>query len=135
MPKMFIHVRENTFTAQARADIAARLTDLGVECERLRDTPQVRAGVWVYFVEHAAETVFRAGRPAEEPIMSLKAYTIKGGLDDSSRTRLIEEATHILGQYSGTLGGQIPVYVGVFEIPEENWGMYGKQVSLAVMQV
>jgi hypothetical protein len=40
---------------EARARVAAELTELGMACERLIDTPQIRAGIWVYFVEHAPD--------------------------------------------------------------------------------
>ena len=63
MPKMFLHAPQGAFTAEARASVAAELGELGMACERLIDTPQIRAGIWVYFVEHAPDTVFRAGRP------------------------------------------------------------------------
>jgi phenylpyruvate tautomerase PptA (4-oxalocrotonate tautomerase family) len=135
MPKMFIHARQGTFTTQARARIAAELTHLGMACERLADTPQVRAGVWVYFIDHPADTVFRAGVAAREPIMSLKVYTIAGGLDAASKQRLITEATRILGEHSGTPDGQqVPAYVVALEVPQENWGMYGKQADLAALR-
>jgi phenylpyruvate tautomerase PptA (4-oxalocrotonate tautomerase family) len=134
MPKMFIHARAGTFTAEARTQVAARLTDLGLACERLTDTPQMRAGIWVYFVDHAPDTVFRAGRQAVEPIISLKAYTLKGGLDAAAKTRFIAEATQILGEFSGTASGQIPAFVTTLEVPQENWGMYGHQVDLAAMR-
>jgi hypothetical protein len=68
---MFLHAPQGAFTAEGRARVAAELTELGMACERLIDTPQIRAGIWVYFVEHASDTVFRAGRQAAEPIMSL----------------------------------------------------------------
>lgn len=133
MPKMFIHSPAGTFPMEAREKIATRLSDLGLACERLADTPQVRAGIWVYFVEHEPGTVFRAGRPAEQPITSLKIYTIKGGLDAASRKRMIEEATAILGEFCRTATGEVPVFAGVIEVPEDHWGMYGKQVHLAAM--
>ena len=48
---------------------------------------------------------------------------------------MVAEATAILGKYSKTDGGQVPAYVGILEVPEENWGMYGHQVHLAAMQL
>jgi phenylpyruvate tautomerase PptA (4-oxalocrotonate tautomerase family) len=135
VPKMFLHAPQGAFTAEARARVAADLTELGMACERLIDTPQIRAGIWVYFVEHAPGTVFRAGRQAAEPIMSLKVYALKGGFNAETKTRMVTEATAILGKYSKTDGGQVPAYVGILEVPEENWGMYGQQVHLAAMQV
>jgi phenylpyruvate tautomerase PptA (4-oxalocrotonate tautomerase family) len=135
MPKMFVHAPNGAFTPEARAAVAAELTDLGMACERLIDTPKTRAGIWVYFVEHAPDTVFRAGLQATQPIMSLKVYALKGGLNELTKTRMVAEATAILGKHSGTESGQVPAYVGILEVPEENWGMYGQQVHLATMQV
>src|ERR1700761_2103875 len=132
MPKMFVHAPEGAFTAEARAKVAAELTDLGMACERLKDTAQIRAEIWVYFVEHARDTVFPAARRAAEPIMSLKVYALKGGFTPQTKTRMITDATAILGKYSKTDGGQVPAYVGILEVPEENWGMYGQQVHLAI---
>jgi hypothetical protein len=83
---------------EVRARVAAQLTELGMACERLIDTPQIRAGIWVYFVEHAPDTVFRAGRQAAEPIMSLRVYALKGGFNAETKTRMVAEATAILGK-------------------------------------
>lgn len=135
MPKMFIHASRNTFTAEDRAEIAAELSELGMVCERLKDTPQIRAGIWVYFVEHDPSTVFRAGKQADESITSLKVYALKGGFDAAAKKRMVEDATAILGKYSHSADGPVPVYVVIIEIPEENWGMYGQQVHLAAMQM
>ena len=122
MPKMFLHAPQGAFTAEARARVAAELSELGMACERLIDTPQIRAGIWVYFVEHAPDTVFRAGRQAAEPTMSLKVYALKGGFNAETKTRMVAEATAILGKYSKTDRGQVPAYVGILEVPEERTG-------------
>lgn len=134
MPKMFVHSPRGTFSAAARVRVAAGLTDLGLACERLADTEKVRAGIWVFFTEHAPDDVFRGGEIAPGPIMSLIVYTLEGGLDEASKSRLITEATAILGTQAGLNADQIPLYVGIHEVPEENWGMYGKQVSLAALR-
>jgi hypothetical protein len=118
VPKMFLHAPQGAFTAEARARVAAELTELGMACERLIDTPQIRAGIWVYFVEHAPDTVFRAGRQAAEPIMSLKVYALKGGFNAETKTRMVTEATAILGKCSKTDRGQVPAYVGILEVPK-----------------
>lgn len=135
MPKMFIHAPKNTFTAEDRAKIAAKLSELGLACERLMDTPQIRAGIWVYFAEHDQDMVFRAGKQAAEAITSLKVYALKGGFDAAAKSRMVVEATAILGQHSRSADGPMPVYVVIIEIPEANWGMYGQQVHLEAMQI
>jgi phenylpyruvate tautomerase PptA (4-oxalocrotonate tautomerase family) len=132
---MFLHARKGAFRPEARAKVAAELTELGMACERFIDTPQIRAGVWVYFVEHEPDAVFRAGRQAADPIKSLKVYALKGGFNAETKTRMVAEATAILGKYSKTDDGEVPAYIGILEVPEENWGMYGKQVHLEAMQI
>jgi len=79
VPKMFLHAPQGAFTAEARARVAAELTELGMTCERLIDTPQIRAGIWVYFVEHAPDT-------------------LKGGFNAETKTRMVAEGTAILGK-------------------------------------
>lgn len=134
MPKMFVHTRQGTFTPEARLRVAAALTDLGMACEHLADTAKVRAGVWVFFTEHTADAVFSGGAVAANPLIGLIVNTIEGGVDGASRQRLIAGATAILAENAGLKGDQVPVYVVIRVVPEEDWGMYGKQVSLAALR-
>jgi len=135
MPKMFVHTRQGTFTPEARAQVASALTDLGIACERLPNTAKIRSGVWVFFTEHAPDAIFRAGEIAPDPPpISLIALSLEGGFDAASKQRMIADATAILRKHAGLNGDQAPVYVVIRVAPEENWGMYGKQVSLAAMR-
>src|SRR5262249_18405788 len=119
---------------KARARVAAELTDLGMKCERLADTPAIRSGVWVIFAEYEPDAVFSGGEVASHPIIVLLINAIKGGLDDPAKKRFIEEGTAILGRHGAIGQGNVPAYVAVQEIPEINWGMYGKQVDLSAMR-
>jgi phenylpyruvate tautomerase PptA (4-oxalocrotonate tautomerase family) len=134
VPKMFVHAPSGVFTAETRDRVAAELTDLGMACERLADTPAIRSGVWVIFIEHEPDAFFSGGKVASHPIMALLINAIRGGLDDPGRKRLIEEGTAILGKHADIGAGQVPAYVAIQEIPEINWGMYGKQVDLSAMR-
>jgi len=134
MPKLFVHSRQSTFTAEARVQVAAALTDLGIACERLADRANVRAGVWVFFTEHAPDAIFSGGQIAPDSMVGLVVYALEGGLDAESKQKLIEGATAILGEHAEAKSGQVPVYVVIREVPEVNWGMYGKQVSLAALR-
>ena len=134
MPKMFVHAPKDAFSAEARARVAAELTDLGMSCERLADTPTIRSGVWVFFAEHEPDAVFSGGEVASRSIIALLINAIKGGLDDPAKKRLIEEGTAILGKYAAVGEGTVLAYVAIQEIPEINWGMYGKQVDLSAMR-
>jgi phenylpyruvate tautomerase PptA (4-oxalocrotonate tautomerase family) len=134
MPKMFLHTRQGVFTSETRARVAAALTNLGIACEHLADTEPVRAGIWVFFTEHAPDAIFRGGEIASDGIMTLVVYALQGGLDGESKRRLIAEATAILGEHAGSNDDQVPLYVVIHEIPEVSWGMFGKQVSLAALR-
>ncbi|MGY8663363.1 tautomerase family protein [Bradyrhizobium sp. UFLA05-109] len=131
---MFVHAPRGAFTPEARARVAAELTDLGMACERLADTSSIRSGVWVIFAEHEPTAFFSGGEVASHPIVALLINAIEGGLDDPGKKRLIEDGTAILGKHAAIGEGKMPVYVAVQEIPEINWGMYGKQVNLSAMR-
>jgi phenylpyruvate tautomerase PptA (4-oxalocrotonate tautomerase family) len=121
------------FSPPRLARVAAELTDLGMACERA-DTPAIRSGVWVFFAEHEPDAVFSGGELASRPIIALLINAIKGGLDDPAKKRLIEEGTAILGKHAAVGEGKVPAYVAIQDIPEINWGMYGKQVDLSAMR-
>ena len=134
MPKMFVHAPSGVFTPDARARVAAELTDLSLACERLADTPAIRWGIWVFFAEHEPNAVFSAGKVASHPIIALLVNAIKGGFDDAARKRMVEAGTAILGKHAAIGKGPVPAYVAIQEIPEIDWGMYGKQVDLSKMR-
>jgi len=134
MPKLFVDSRQGTFTAKARLTVAAALTDLGIACERLADSPKVRAGVWVFFTEHEPETMFSGGQVAPNPLIRLLVFALEGGLDVESKQKLIADATAILSEHAESTSDPVTVYVVIREIPEVNWGMFGKQVSLAALR-
>lgn len=135
MPKMFVHMPSGAFSPDARGLIAAELTDLGMSCERLVDSAAIRSGVWVFFTEHGAETVFSGGLVVSHPMVALLVNAIKGGLDEHAKKRFITEATAILTKHCSSGTEPLPIYVAIQEIPEVNWGMYGKQVVLSSMQI
>jgi phenylpyruvate tautomerase PptA (4-oxalocrotonate tautomerase family) len=131
---MFIHAPIGVFSPEARARVAAELTNLGMVCERLADTPAIRSGVWAIFAEHEPNAVFSGGEVASHPIIALPINAIEGGLDEPAKKRLIEEGTAILGKYAAIGERKTPAYVAIQEIPEINWGMYGKQVEFSAMR-
>ena len=134
MPKLFVDSGKGTFTAKARVRIASALTDLGIACERLADTPKVRAGVWVFFTEHESDAMFSGGQVAANSLIRLLVLALEGGLDAESKQRLIRDATAILSEHAESIGNPVTVYVVIREVPEVNWGMYGKQVSLTALR-
>ena len=132
MPKMIVHAPAGTFDASARHQIAAALTELGLDCEALPQSPLMKSSVWTYFNDYPIDTVFMGAEPATLRVTSLHVYTIAGGLDESSKRRLIEGATAILGRFLG--GGSAPVHIVIHEIAEGNWGMAGATADLVAMR-
>lgn len=133
MPKIFIHAPENTFDAAARQRVAADLTELALECEKIPKSPFAKSNAWIYFNQYAADEVFMAGRPAYRNIVSIQFYTIEHGLDDASIARLREGATEILGRH-GKSDGVLPVHMVFLAIPARNWGSFGKPADLAALR-
>ena len=125
MPKMFVHAPGRVFGSTARAAVAAALTELGMAWQRLADRPEVRAGVWVLFNPHAADTLFQGGKVGPEPAIALVVYALQGSLDHDSRRRLIAEATDILQGHAVSDDGPPRVYVVIHDVPEASWGMAG----------
>ena len=133
MPKLIIHSPAGTFDAPNRQRVAGALTTLGLDCEALPFSPMVRSTVWTYFADYAAEAVFMGDEPARLPVVTLQIYVLAGGLDDAGKRKLIEGATAILDRRpDGT--SVAPVYVVIHEVPEENWGIFGKQADLAALR-
>jgi hypothetical protein len=46
-----------------------------------------------------------------------------------------EPVARLYENHSKTNDGQVPAYVGILEVPEENWRMHGQQAHLAPMQI
>jgi phenylpyruvate tautomerase PptA (4-oxalocrotonate tautomerase family) len=133
MPKLIIHSPAGTFDAADRQRVAGALMALGLDCERLPDSPMVRSTVWTYFADYPADAVFMGDEPARLPVVTLQIYVLAGGLVDAGKRRLIEGATAILDRRpDGT--AVAPVYVVIHEVAEENWGIFGKQADLAALR-
>jgi phenylpyruvate tautomerase PptA (4-oxalocrotonate tautomerase family) len=133
MPKLIIHSPAGTFDAADRQRVAGALMALGLDCERLPDTPMVRSTVWTYFADYSPDAVFMGDEPARLPVVTLQIYVLAGGLVDAGKRRLIEGATAILDRRpDGTVVA--PVYIVMHEVAEENWGIFGKQADLAALR-
>lgn len=133
MPKIIIHAPESTFDADARAGVAAELTDFALGCEALPKSPFMKSTVWTYFNACEADAVFMGGERAYAKIISAQFFVIAGGLDEAAKKRLIAGATDILGRHSGA-SGRMPVYIVLHEVPEINWGIFGQNADLAAMR-
>ena len=133
MPKIIIHAPEGAFNAEARAAVAAELTDFALDCEALPRSPFVKSTVWTYFNACPIDAVFMGEDQAHAAIISAQIFVIAGGLDARAKKSFIKGATEILGRYSGATD-RAPVYIVLHEAPEINWGIFGETASLAALR-
>jgi phenylpyruvate tautomerase PptA (4-oxalocrotonate tautomerase family) len=132
MPKIYLNCPVETFTATAKDDLAAELTTLALEVENLPNTPFVRSTVWIYINEYPAANVYHGGMSSGTRVISLEVNAFEGGLDKRSKQLLIERFTTSVRKHAGIKPGElVPVYIVIREVPELNWGVFGKTMTLA----
>lgn len=133
MPKIIIHAPDAAFDAAARQAIAAELTEFALDCEALPKSPFLRSTVWTYFNEYGTDHVFMGGEPATAKVISMQFLVLEGGLDAEAKKRLVEGVTAIIGRHL-RLSERIPVHILLHEVPEANWGTFGRMADLAALR-
>lgn len=108
-----------------------RRADHALATERLPDTPYRRSTVWIYFHEYPAAAVYHGGTPAGTKVISLEVNAFKGGHDSASKQALIRQFTEDIRQRAGIpVGDRVPVYILLRDVPESDWGVFGKTTTL-----
>lgn len=131
MPKVFINYPKGTFSAQALDVLADEITTIGLQCEKLPDTPYVRSNIWVYAREYDAEKVYHGGKPRGTKVITLELNVVEGALGADSRKELIERLTKAVGKNAGIPPQErVPVYIAIRDIPPPSWGMFGEPITL-----
>jgi phenylpyruvate tautomerase PptA (4-oxalocrotonate tautomerase family) len=131
MPLIYLHCPAETFTAAAKNDMAAELTTLALQVEGLPDTPFVRSTCWIYLHEYAATNVYHGGKPSTTKVISLEVNVFERGLDSVAKLLLIERFTACIRNHAGmALDERAPVYILIRDVPETDWGVFGKTISL-----
>jgi phenylpyruvate tautomerase PptA (4-oxalocrotonate tautomerase family) len=131
MPKVFINYPKGTFSAQALDVLADEITTIGLQCEKLPDTPYVRSNIWVYAREYDAEKVYHGGKPRGTKVITLELNVVEGALGADSRKELIERLTQAVGKNAGIpLQERVPVYIAIRDVPPPSWGMFGEPITL-----
>jgi len=131
LPKIHLHYPEGAFNATTLNSLAEELTSIGLECERLPDTPFVRSTVWIYAREYASNRVFVGGAPGRTQVISIEVNVFEGGLSDAAKQVLIERFTAAVGKHTGLSSGErCPVYVLIRESSPSNWGIFGDRITL-----
>ena len=131
MPKIYLNCPVETFTATAKDDLAAELTTLALEVENLPNTPFVRSTVWIYINEYPGANVYHGGMSVGTKVISLEVNAFEGGLDKQAKQMLIQKFTTSIRKHAGLkLDELAPVYIVIRDVPESNWGVFGKTITL-----
>jgi len=135
MPKIYINYPQGAFPGNAMDLLADEITTHAPGFEKLPDTPYVRSNIWIYANEYPAEKVYHGGKPGGTKVVSLEINAIEGGLDADAKAHLIAFLTQAVGKHTGIPAGErIPVFVLIRDVPAENFGMFGKSVSLHALR-
>jgi len=135
MPKIFMSYPEGAFTRDAIDSLADEITADAPSLEKIPDTPYVRSNIWIYAREFAAERVYYGGKSEGTKIISFEVNAIEGGLDAEAKKQMIAFLTGVVRKYAGIPPEErVPVFVLIRDVPAQNWGMFGKQVTLDALR-
>ncbi len=136
VPLIYMHYPEGTFTQDALRSLADELTTIGLDCEKLSNTPFVRSTTWIYANELPAASVFVGGKPrgiedSDTKVISLDINVFEGGLDETAKRTLIERMTHAVRVYARIEPSKpTPVYILIREVAPAQWGVFGNRITL-----
>ena len=131
MPLMYVNYPEGTFTQDAIDKLAMQFTEFGREAEKIPKTPYLFSTTFVYFRPYPKELVFHGGKSGGTNVISLEVNAFEGGLDAAAKKDLIKNVTDAIGEATGLSEDQRrPVYVLVRDVPDINWGFFGKTIAL-----
>jgi phenylpyruvate tautomerase PptA (4-oxalocrotonate tautomerase family) len=135
MPKIFISYPEGAFPGNAIDSLAAEITAYAPGLEKVPNTPYVRSNIWVYAREFAAGRVYHGGKPGGTKVISFEVNVIEGGLDTEAKKQMIAFLTNAVRIHVHIpTAERVPVFVLIRDVPSENWGMFGKPVTLDALR-
>jgi phenylpyruvate tautomerase PptA (4-oxalocrotonate tautomerase family) len=135
MPKIYINYPEGTFPKNAIDSLVDEITSSAPKFEKLPDTPYVRSNIWIYAKEYAADRVYHGGKAGGTKVISFEVNVIEGGLDTEAKKQLIAFLTEAVRKHAGIPPEErVPVFVLIRDVPDQNWGMFGKPVTLDALR-
>jgi len=135
MPKIYINYPEGAFPENAIDSLADEITNYAPEFEKLPDTPYVRSNIWIYAKEYAAKRVYHGGKAGGTKVISFEVNVIEGGLDAEAKKQFIAFLTDSVRKHAGIPPEErVPVFVLIRDVPAQNWGMFGKPVTLDALR-
>jgi phenylpyruvate tautomerase PptA (4-oxalocrotonate tautomerase family) len=98
-------------------------------------TPYVRSNIWIYAKEFAAGRVYHGGKSGGTKIISFEVNVIEGGLDTEAKKQMIAFLTNAVKKHAHIPPEErVPVFVLIRDVPAENWGMFGKPITLDALR-
>lgn len=132
MPLIYMNYPAGAFTDSSLAELAEKLTTIGMEAEKEPNTPSIRSANWTFAHEYASEKVFVGGKADGSRVITLEVSVFRGGLDDLAKEELISRVTEAVGEHLGlAVTDRVPVYVLIREVLPSNWGVSGGRITLS----
>jgi phenylpyruvate tautomerase PptA (4-oxalocrotonate tautomerase family) len=135
MPRSTSTIQREHFPENAIDSLADEITNYAQKLEKLPNTPYVRSNIWVYAKEYAADRVYHGGKAGGTKVISFEVNVIEGGLDAEAKKQLIAFLTEAVRKHAGIpLEELVPLFVLIRDVPDQNWGMFGKPVTLDALR-
>jgi phenylpyruvate tautomerase PptA (4-oxalocrotonate tautomerase family) len=133
MPFVEIFVPKGALSRTQQEAISQRLVAEVMDVEGAPDTPEARSISWL--VMHKMDAWSVGGRPVgadEAPRFVVRIAVPAGSLDDVKRKLMMARVNDLLVEIDGSdrLRNSPEAWVHINEVPEGNWGAFGRVVSL-----
>jgi phenylpyruvate tautomerase PptA (4-oxalocrotonate tautomerase family) len=133
MPFVEVFVPKGALSGTQQAAIRQRLVAEVMDVEGAPDTPEARSISWLVMHEMDAWSV--GGHPVgseEAPRFVVRLAVPAGSLDDVKRELMMARVNDLLVEIDGSdrLRRSPDAWVHINEVPEGNWGAFGRVVSL-----
>jgi phenylpyruvate tautomerase PptA (4-oxalocrotonate tautomerase family) len=134
MPFVEVFVPKGALSGTQREAIKQRLVAEVMDVEGAPDTPEARSISWLVMHEMDAWSI--GGRPVgleEAPRFVVRIAVPAGSLDDAKRELMMARVNDLLVEIDGSdrLRRSPEAWVHINEVPEGNWGAFGRIVSLS----
>jgi len=133
MPFVEVFVLKGALSGTQQAAIRQRLVAEVMDVEGAPDTPEARSISWLVMHEMDAWSVGgRPVEPEEAPRFVVRIAVPAGSLDDVKRQLMMARGNDLLDEIDGSdrLRRSPEAWVHINEVPDGNWGAFGRVVSL-----
>ncbi|MFC4011501.1 4-oxalocrotonate tautomerase family protein [Nonomuraea purpurea] len=134
MPFVEVFVPRGALREDQRATLSEELVAEVMQVEGAPDTEAARSISWLVFHDVDAWSVGGAAVPADEPARYVVRVSVpEGSLDDDKRAEMVRRVTAVLAKADDDpdrLYAEPSAWVHLIEIPDGNWGAFGRVVRL-----